>query len=238
MFNLSIGNNRRLSFMAVHNVSFIRKLQGTYSPTKLLGAILCGALIMSAVAIFSSHKSPLIQAALPCVNPTTSAADQRVTLSGIIPPQISGSKVIGFLDCTKTLSIGISLKMMNQSDLDTLLAAQNDPSSPLYHKYLSPQEFADRFGRSQQDIDTLVTYLEEQNLKVISISSNRLLIKTTGTVDDIEKTFDVILANYQLGNRLVYAPQNDPSVPNAIGPMILSISGLDDATQLQPRATR
>src|ERR1035438_9281949 len=38
-----------------------------------------------------------------------------------------------------------------QAALDQLLAEQQDPASPNYHKWLTPEEFADRFGISAQD---------------------------------------------------------------------------------------
>jgi pro-kumamolisin-like protein len=38
-----------------------------------------------------------------------------------------------------------------QADLENLLKEQQDPSSPNYHKWLSPAEYAARFGLSDSD---------------------------------------------------------------------------------------
>src|SRR5579863_2131310 len=38
-----------------------------------------------------------------------------------------------------------------QKDLDQLLAQQQDPHSVNYHKWLTPAEFADRFGLTHND---------------------------------------------------------------------------------------
>ena len=47
-----------------------------------------------------------------------------------------------------------------QTALNQLLAEQQDPSSVNYHKWLTPEEFGDRFGISQQDINTLTAWLQ------------------------------------------------------------------------------
>src|SRR5271155_1078068 len=47
-----------------------------------------------------------------------------------------------------------------QKSLDQLLAQQQDRSSPLYHKWLTPQQFADRFGLSQSDLNKVTGWLK------------------------------------------------------------------------------
>src|SRR5438309_2136215 len=45
-----------------------------------------------------------------------------------------------------------------QADLDQLLLDQQNPSSPLFHKWLSPELFADRFGLSRGDISRVTAW--------------------------------------------------------------------------------
>ena len=40
----------------------------------------------------------------------------------------------------------------NQGELDALLAGQQDPASPDYHRWLSPQEFRSRFAPGEADV--------------------------------------------------------------------------------------
>src|ERR1700736_3302578 len=46
-----------------------------------------------------------------------------------------------------------------QAALDRLLAEQQDPTSPDYRKWLTPEQYADRFGLSRADIDRLTSWL-------------------------------------------------------------------------------
>ena len=42
-----------------------------------------------------------------------------------------------------------------ETALEQFLAEQQDPSSPHYHEWLTPQQFGERFGASQEDLDVI-----------------------------------------------------------------------------------
>src|SRR5258706_10162851 len=46
-----------------------------------------------------------------------------------------------------------------QTELDELLASQQNPSSPLFHKWLTPGDFGNRFGLSPSDHSKIVAWL-------------------------------------------------------------------------------
>src|SRR5438874_12256241 len=50
------------------------------------------------------------------------------------------------------VSLAFRLSPAQQTDLDDLLQKQQDPSSPEYHKWLTPQEYAERFGMTANDL--------------------------------------------------------------------------------------
>src|SRR5262249_43244716 len=55
--------------------------------------------------------------------------------------------------------------MMNQTaaqhaELEQLLEEQRDPDSSNYQNWLTPEQFADRFGLSRADMDKVVAWLE------------------------------------------------------------------------------
>jgi len=53
------------------------------------------------------------------------------------------------------INIFFSRSAEQEADLDALIAAQQDPDSPLYHKWLTPEEFGARFGLADSDIATV-----------------------------------------------------------------------------------
>src|ERR1017187_2166387 len=102
----------------------------------------------------------------------TKAVDnrQRVTLAGHIHPSARAENDQGRVDASLPLPyVTMTLKPSDaqQTALDQLLMDQQDPFSANYHHWLTPEEYADRFGVSQADIDQITAWLRQQNLTVI-----------------------------------------------------------------------
>src|ERR1035441_504498 len=51
-----------------------------------------------------------------------------------------------------------------QTDLNRLLADQQNPSSPQFHKWLTPEEFGNRFGLSSSDHGKIAAWLQSEGL--------------------------------------------------------------------------
>ena len=72
-----------------------------------------------------------------------------------------------------------------------LLEQIYDPGSPMYHQFLSVEEFTERFGPSQADYDAVISFAEKNGLTVTGTSPNRMVVDVEGRVVDIEKAFHV-----------------------------------------------
>jgi subtilase family serine protease len=161
----------------------------------------------------------------------------RSTLSGHLAPVLKHYKPQHATAKNSQLQLTISLNLRNRDALTALLAAQDNPTSPLYHHYLTPQEFTDEFGPTQQTVDSVVAYLRGQGIKVNAISSNHTLLDAAGSVANVEQAFGVTLNDYVINGRTVYAPTSDPSVPASLGDAILNIAGLDNVAHYHHAAT-
>jgi kumamolisin len=155
----------------------------------------------------------------------------RRVLSGHLAPVLSRYKPLRATAKNSQLQLSISLNLRNRDALTALLAAQNDPTSPMFHHYLTPQEFTDEFGPTQQTVDNVVAYLRGQGINVKSVSANRTLVDAAGSVANVEHAFGVTLQDYSFHGRTVYAPNTDPSLPASIGDAVLNIAGLDNVAQ-------
>src|SRR6266498_1152692 len=60
-----------------------------------------------------------------------------------------------------------------QRALNKLLADQQNPASPKYHQWLTPEQYADRFGLSQADLDKVAAWLKSQGFTVDGASRSR-----------------------------------------------------------------
>jgi subtilase family serine protease len=122
-----------------------------------------------------------------------------------------------------------------QQDLETLLAQQQDRSSPNYHKWLTPAQFADRFGMTRADINRVVSWLQSQGFAVTSVSNNRNEISFDGTASQIEVVFATEIHNYAVDGEIHFANATNPSVPAALAPSVLGMGHLHDFAP-KPRA--
>jgi subtilase family serine protease len=115
-----------------------------------------------------------------------------------------------------------------QAALDQLLAEQQDPSSPNYHHWLTPEQFADRFGVSEHDASVAATWLRSQGFTVVETARSRTWIAFSGIAAQVEAAFQTSIHNYLVDGKMHYAASSDPSIPAAFAGVITGIGSLHD----------
>jgi subtilase family serine protease len=115
-----------------------------------------------------------------------------------------------------------------QSSLDTLLTQQLDPSSASYHKWLTPEEYADRFGISPGDMARAGDWLLQQGFTSIIPARSRTWIGFNGSAAHVEAAFHTRIHQYLINGELHYANASEPSLPSAFRGVVLAISSLND----------
>src|SRR3974390_2418515 len=101
------------------------------------------------------------------------------------------------LSAKTELQLAIGLRLRNPEALASLLDELYDPASPLYHRYLTPEEFTESFGPTEEDYEAVIAFAEAHNLRVTARYPNRVLLDVSGSVADIERMFQVNLLVYQ-----------------------------------------
>jgi uncharacterized protein (TIGR03437 family) len=156
---------------------------------------------------------------------------QRFTLSGHIHPKATAASDRGRVAPSLKLSyvtLTLTTSDAQKADLKNLLAEQQNPSSPNYHRWLTPAEYADRFGVSPQDLSQITQWLQGQGLSIVNVAQARNWIAISGSAAQIETAFATEIHQYVVNGETHFANATNPSVPAAIGAMVLSIRGLDD----------
>jgi subtilase family serine protease len=115
-----------------------------------------------------------------------------------------------------------------QTELDRFLDDLQNRSSPNYHRWLRPEEYADRFGASQNDIGKLTAWLSSEGLTVEGIARGRGWVSFSGTAADIERALHTELHRYLVDGEMHFAAAQEPSVPAALEPVVMGFTGLDD----------
>jgi subtilase family serine protease len=107
-----------------------------------------------------------------------------------------------------------------------LLADQQNPTSPEYHHWLTPQLAGARFGLSQADIDSVSGWLASQGLQVNWVSPSRILINFSGTAGDMNRAFHTEFRSYKVNGEQRISISSDPMIPQALAPVVKAVRGL------------
>ena len=152
---------------------------------------------------------------------------QMVPLRGTVSPQALKLPTYGDLPATQTLPLQIWFKSHNQEQLNGLLASQQDPKSPHYHKWLTPLEYASRFGVTQPEFDQVSSWLRSEGFQVTGGSPLDGYIKFSGSTLTIRRAFGTSVSRFSPdGSR--FGILNEPRIPSQYENVVGTITGLDN----------
>jgi subtilase family serine protease len=115
-----------------------------------------------------------------------------------------------------------------QIALDQLLAQQQDHSSANYHKWLTPEQYADRFGLSQNDVHKITAWLTSQGFTVLTVPRGRNSVIFSGTAAQIQSSFGTEIHRYDVNGEKHIANSIPLSVPAALSGVVTGVRGLSD----------
>jgi len=151
-------------------------------------------------------------------SPRALAADD----AGAVP---AGTKLQG-------MTLVFSRTAAQEADLQALLAAQQDPASPLYHQWLTPDQFAARFGVSDTDIAKTEAWLQQQGFTVDRVSRSKDRIVFSGEARQVASAFSSPLHYYKSNGETHFAPSEEISVPTALSGLVKDVT---DLSNFRPR---
>jgi uncharacterized protein (TIGR03437 family) len=122
-----------------------------------------------------------------------------------------------------------------QAALEELLQQQQDPASPNYHDWLTPEQYADRFGLSQNDMDKISAWLRSEGFTVESTARGRNWLTFSGTAGQVLATFRTEIHRYRVDGEMHFAAAAEPSVPASLEPLVAGLLGLDDFNPKPPK---
>ncbi|MGI4827402.1 MAG: S53 family peptidase, partial [Janthinobacterium lividum] len=172
---------------------------------------------------------------------TTSKPTPRLTGAIVGGPQavLTGSQPLRVKTATdlgavandqplKGITLVFNRSSAQETDLQGLLAAQQNPASPLYHQWLTPDQFAARFGVADSDISAVENWLQTQGFSIDSVGRSRNRINFSGNAGQVSQAFGAPLHHYKVQGVTHTAPAADLSVPAALASMVSGVLHLSD----------
>ncbi len=188
------------------------------------------------LAAFSASATLCAQSAEPAQRLTAEISDSsRSTLPGSLHPLAQAGYSTGRLAGVTQIhgmTIFFQRTAAQQAELETLLADQQNPASPHFHQWLTPEQFAARFGMNSSDIARVQSWLEQQGFRVDSVARSLTFITFSGTAAQVEQAFSTEMHSYAVPfNGTVehhIAPATELSLPAALAPVVLGVRNMDD----------
>jgi hypothetical protein len=160
-----------------------------------------------------------------------------VPLTGSVHPLAKSEFDAGLVDNAKVLqgmTINFKRSDAQEAGLQALLAAQQDPSSASYHKWLTPAQFGQQFGMSAADLARVTGWLQQEGFTVTSVAESGNSIGFSGSVASVERAFQTQIHNYNVNGETHFANATQILIPAALGGLLNSVRGLDDF-KLKPK---
>ena len=190
--------------------------------SRILPALFVATLLSS---VSSAAQQPQARLAAPI------ADTSRAMLAGSQPPRARMAHDLGAVDSStplQSITMYFSRSAQQQAGLDALIAAQQNPSSPLYHQWLTPAEFGTRFGLADADLARTQAWLQSQGFTVLSVSPSRNSITFSGTASTVASAFGAPLHRYSLNGENHIAPSADLTLPSALAGIVSDVRNLSD----------
>jgi len=148
------------------------------------------------------------------------------------------AKVVGRLPVDQIMQLAVVLPLADRAGLQSFNRDIYNPSSPNFQHFLTPQQFAEKFGASQADYDTVVRFAKSHGFDVVGGTREGSLVQIRGPVSAVEAAFHVNMLTYQhpTENRVFYAPDKEPTTDMSVN--LWHVAGLDNYSIPHPMLSR
>jgi pseudomonalisin len=157
--------------------------------------------------------------------------EQRVTLPGNRHPLALTQYDAGAVAPTyrmERMLLTLLPDAAQQESLNQFVDGQYRPESPYYHQWLTPEQFAERFGVSEADTAQIVGWLQGHGLEVEEVTAGRRSIIFSGTAAQVQAAFHAPIHTYKIGGEVHHANAKEPEIPAALVQVVGGVVSLHD----------
>jgi hypothetical protein len=167
------------------------------------------------------------------------AASTGMVRIGSAPLLSAAAKTVGALPDSTKLDVTVALEPRDPAALSTFATAVSTPGSSLYRDYITPAQFAQRFGATATQVAAVQSSLRAHGLTPGPVSANRLAIPVTATAGALADAFSTSFSRVAgPDGRLAYVNTAAPLVDAGIAGIVQGVVGLDSLSVPQPLAVR
>jgi subtilase family serine protease len=171
-------------------------------------------------------------ATLLIASPAMAAGPVRLGSAPAVP---DGARIVSAVPATTQLHVTVTLQSQDPAGLAAFATEVSTPGSPLYRDYITPAEFAQRFGATPQAVQAVDSSLESHGLAPGAVSANSLSIPVTAPAGSLSTAFATSFSRVALadGSSAIVNSQA-PSLDSTIAPDVQGVLGLSTVSQEKP----
>lgn len=123
--------------------------------------------------------------------------------------------------------VGVSIAGKDPAGLTRLLHDQYVKGSPDFHRFLTPAQYAARFGADRATTDAVAGWLTRDGLQVSYRGADGTYLVAEGTVAQVERTFSTRLRRFTGKQGTLLAGFTANTTPPTVPAAVTAVAGLD-----------
>ena len=152
------------------------------------------------------------------------AASGRSPLAGARPSWATTSADAGAVPANRTQNLRVYLAGADPAGLAAYATAVSSPGNADYQHYLTPRQYQTRFGPTAAQTSAVESWLVGAGLRITSANWHYIAVSGSGSA--VQAAFGTTLRSYRTATGVQQAPASAVSVPTALAPAVLTVSGL------------
>ena len=157
-------------------------------------------------------------------------------------PEVTDLGAAEYVAGQSQVSVTVALKLRDADQIESLLTATYTAGGANFRKFLTPQEFAAKFGPTPDTIARVTQHFQKAGLRVTQLTGTHLSV--SGSTAAIQAEFGVQLHAFEVAPTATTAastfrsPVGSPRIAPAIADAVQSVYGLDTRPRYRPHLRR
>ncbi len=162
--------------------------------------------------------------------------------AAVLPPKLTIAapwRDLGRAPAATRVDVAVVLNYHNDAELDRLVEAQADETSPLYHHFLTSAQFAQYFAPTAAEYAGTIAQLRSAGFVVTNTFANRTVIDVAAPAAVAERFFSTEIHFVRREDGSVrYINVRPETIPAPLSRIVLGVVGLDNAHVMHPQYVR
>jgi subtilase family serine protease len=189
--------------------------------------------LLACVFLFS--VAPYLQAAVdtppqPLIRQAVNE-NARVALMGNTRPEANSTNDRGLVaDNFQMQHMLFQLQRSTEQEqsVEAFIDQLQNPASSNFHRWLTAQEFGEKFGLAQEDLNVITAWLQRHGFQVNEVYPSGMVIYFSGSAGQVREAFSTEIHYLEVNGAEHIANMSDPKIPAALSPAVTGIVSLHD----------